>query len=255
MFQDEDGSIWVCGVKLHSEHIPQFIGIKPPFWEETILKVSPEGVIEREISLLEVIYESEYHGLLRSYTGDILHLNDVEILSRQKAYAFDLFEAGDIMISMRAINTIFVIDGETERIKWSLTYPFIAQHDPDFTDDGYITVFDNHSDWQYNQFQEKGSRIVRIETSTGKATTLYGWKEDQYFYSSWYGKHQHLPNGNLLVTEPHAGRVFEINRNGEVVWNWIVSRWNKKLVPDVQEGTRYGVEYASFVNRLGKEEK
>jgi hypothetical protein len=255
IFEDSEGSYWACGSKWVENNIPEYVGLKPPFIEDMIVKVSPEGVIEREISLLEVIYKSGYDGILRVYHDDILHLNDVEVLSEQIADAFDLFQAGDIMVSMRTINTILVIDGKTERIKWSLTYPFIGQHDPDFTPDGYITVFDNHSDWEADRFEGQGSRIIRIEPSTKKVTTFYGWKENQYFFTFRCGKHQHLPNGNMLITESQAGRVFEITANGEVVWSWIAPRWDENNVPEILEGTRYGTEYANFVSGLRKDEK
>ena len=238
--------------------------MKPPFLEDIILKVSPNGNIEREISVLETMYRSGYYGLLfvnmtkgpSCYnTGDVLHLNDVEVLSKSKAGAFDLFRAGDIMISMRHINTVFVIDGETERIKWSLTYPFIAQHDPDFTEDGYITVFDNHINNATPLSECGGSRILRIEPSTKEVTVLYGRKKGQYFFTFRCGKHQHLPNGNILITEAQTGRVFEITATGEVVWDWISPRWDKNSVPEILEGTRYSEEFAGFINKLRKDEK
>ena len=33
-----------------------------------------------------------------------------------------------------------------------------------------------------------------------------------------FGSHQLLPNGNRLIVESRAGRVFEINPAGDVVW-------------------------------------
>jgi hypothetical protein len=256
VFQDDGGKLWVCGTKWHENRIQEFPDLRPPFMEDTILKVSPEGVIEREISLLDVIYKSGYDGLLRLYSGDVLHLNDIELLNKNQADAFkDLFQVGDILVSLRHLNTVCVIDGRTEQIKWSLTHPFIGQHDPDFTEDGYITVFDNHSDWLGDRYEERGSRIIRIEPSTKKVVTLYGWKENQYFYTTVGGKHQHLPNGNMIITEATPGRVFEINPDGEIVWDWIVERWNKDYVPEIMQGIRYGSEYADFVRGLRKDEK
>lgn len=249
VFQDSEGDFWVCGTKSHERKSPKYVGLKPPFFEDMIVKVSPKGVIEREISLLEVIYRSGYVGLLRKHTDDILHLNDIEVLDKDKADAFsDIFEAGDIMISMRHANAICVIDGRTEQIKWSLTHPFFGQHDPDFTEDGHITVFDNHSDWRYGVYrnEEKGSRIIQIEPSTGKVTTIYGWKENQYFFTAVGGKQQHLANGNILITEVDAGRVFEISAKGEIVWDWIAERWNKDFVQEIMQGTRYDEELAAF---------
>jgi hypothetical protein len=264
VFQDDEGHIWVCGAKWHEDYVPEFPCLKPPFLEDIILKVSPNGTIEREISVLESMYRSGYYGLLfvnqtkgpSCYnTGDVLHFNDVEVLSERKADAFDLFQAGDIMVSMRHINTVFVIDGKTERIKWSLTYPFIAQHDPDFTEDGYITVFDNHIDKPTPLSEYGGSRILRIEPSTKEVTVLYGCKKNQYFFSFRCGKHQHLPNGNMLITEPQAGRVFEITADGKIVWDWLASRWNENNILEILEGTRYNVNYAGFTNNLRKDEK
>jgi hypothetical protein len=130
-----------------------------------------------------------------------------------------------------------------------MTSPFIDQHDPDFTEDGCITVFDN------NLEMFGGSRILRIKPSTRKVEVLYGQKENQHFYSFRCGKHQHLPNGNMLITEAVAGRVFEINASGEVVWSWIAPRWDKNHVPEILEGTRYGREYASFTSKLRKDDK
>ncbi len=255
IFEDSDRNYWVCRCKCRESRIPEYVGIKPPFYEEMILQVSPEGVVKREISLFEVIYKSGYDGLLRLRSGDMLHLNDIEILSEQLASVFDLFQAGDIMVSMRHINTVLVIDGKTERIKWSLTHPFFSQHDPDFTEDGYITVFDNHSDYTPGQYRGQGSRIIRIEPSTKKVKTIYGWNEDQYFFTEIGGIHQNLPNGNMLITESTAARVFEVTADGQVVWSWVAPRWKKNKVPEIYDGLRYGVEYASFVSGLRKDKK
>ena len=255
IFEDSDGNFWVCRCKCREGRDPEYVGIRPPFYEEMILQVSRKGVVKREISLIEVIFKSGYDGLLRMRSGDILHLNDVEVLSDQKAPSFDLFQAGDIMVSMRHINTVFVIDGKTERIKWSLTHPFFSQHDPDFTEDGHITVFDNHSDYAPGQYQGQGSRIIRIEPSTKKVTILYGWKENQHFFTEIGGIHQNLPNGNMLITESTAARVFEVTADGQVVWSWISPRWKNDTVPEIYDGIRYGVEFAGFLSGLRKDEK
>ncbi len=252
IFQDADGKLWICGAKWHADRVAEFPGMEPPFRDDIILRVSQDGIIDHEISVLRIIYESEFYNLLFATgrtTGDILHMNDVEVLSEQKEDAFDLFNAGDIMISLRHSYAILVIDGKTNRIKWSMTYPFIDQHDPDFTDDGYITVFDNNLD------QFGGSRILSIEPSKKLVEVQYGHKENQYFFTFRCGKHQHLPNGNMLITEAWAGRVFEINANGEVVWSWIMPRRKNNTVPEMLEGIRYGVEYASFASKLRKDEK
>jgi hypothetical protein len=40
------------------------------------------------------------------------------------------------------------------------------------------------------------------------------------FFSSIGGTQQVLPSGNLLVTSSRGGRVFELTRSGQIVWQW-----------------------------------
>jgi len=37
------------------------------------------------------------------------------------------------------------------------------------------------------------------------------------------GTHQRLINGNILITESVAGRVFEATPDGEVVWEYVLA--------------------------------
>jgi hypothetical protein len=74
-----------------------------------VLEVSPQGEILRKISLIELLYANDLIGalfpvgyqLLNGHQKDVLHTNDVEILSRKDAAAFPLFEAGDAVVSSR----------------------------------------------------------------------------------------------------------------------------------------------------------
>jgi len=247
VFQDDQGKIWTSGLRWREDKANEYPDLEPPFVEDTILKVSSDGDIEREINLLKVIYDSGYEGLIRGKTKDILHLNDVEVLSEQKAEFFDDFDAGDIMVSLRNINTIFVIDGKTERIKWSLTHPLIRQHDPDFTDDGQLIVFNNYRDKDSSPVEKGGTQILRINPSTKKITVLYGSGADQYFYTSHGGKQQVLPNQNMLITEARSGRVFEVTPKGEIVWDWHAPRWDENHVPEILDGSRYDKKYFNFL--------
>jgi hypothetical protein len=68
-------------------------------------------------------------------------------------------------------------------------------------------------------------------------------------------KHQHHPNRDILITEAWAGRFFEINENGKIVWSRIAQRTENDMVSEMLDEIRYGIEYASFANRLRKDEK
>jgi hypothetical protein len=52
------------------------------------------------------------------------------------------------------------------------------------------------------------------------------------------GEHQYLENGHVLVTEAEGGRVFEIDGQGGIVWEY-VSRFDDERVFLIGGATRY----------------
>lgn len=62
------------------------------------------------------------------------------------------------------------------------------------------------------------------------------------------GKHQILDNGDILITETDAGRVFETTPNGEVVWQY-VNRYSADEVGWLMTADRYPSAYA----RIGED--
>jgi hypothetical protein len=248
VFRDDNGNFWVSGLNWRYEKNPEYVHPEPEFVDETALQVSPDGKILREIFLLKSIYESGYGDLLAGgfKTLDITHLNDVEILSESMASKFPMFAPGDIMVSLRNLSTVLVIDGVTEKVKWHFRHPLIHQHDPDFEPDGRITIFDNHDDMTQAGMRLGPSQLVSVDPATNEWKRVYPLTEEQAFYTQTGGKHQLLANGNRLITEAHGGRVFEVDANGNIVWNWIIETRGDGLVPEVLEGTRYPAELGNF---------
>lgn len=224
--QDDDGNLWVCGQKPRNVPDPDFKGRTPPYDEYTILRVSHDGEILREWSIPAVLKKNGYHGLL--YLGsdephvitrdDRLHLNDAEPFPR--TMADDFFDEHDVLVSLRNVNTIFVFDRRTERIKFITTGRWVWQHDPDFIDGNSFTLLDN----DYRDVPDETglySRIVAVDARTGSVKTLFRGTPDRPFYTSLMGKHQWLPNGNLLITASMMGRAFEVNVDGSIVWQYV----------------------------------
>jgi hypothetical protein len=158
------------------------------------------------------------------------------------AAAFPQFAPGDLLISIRQLNTLMVFDPVTERAKWHQTGPWIAQHDPDFQQNGRITVFSNNNDGTLAGSSLGGSTVIEVDPVTGNAKTLYGGSPGQRMYSNIRGKHQKLANGNLLITESESGRLLEVDGKGEIVWEY-VNRYDDKDVALIFEGTRYSEDY------------
>jgi hypothetical protein len=222
---DEMGNIWVAGqkrIRKPSRALPNY---QPPFEEYTVLKVTPRGEIVREISIFDVLIKNKLQGLLYMSTklsgstkvsGDTLHMNDVEIFpSRLRP---GVFEPGDVMVSLRNINAVMIFDPDTLNIKYLTIGKMVRQHDPDFIDGNRISIFDNNH--VASEPQGARSRIVVMSATNDQMQVIYSGSSERPFYTNVMGKHQWLPNGNLLIVESKEGRAFEIDSEGTLVWEY-----------------------------------
>jgi hypothetical protein len=204
---DGEGGLWVW----RNEEI---VRLDAATGEETFSLDLREDILEAgggQHGALSIRTYIDGDGKPLRYDGDAFHANDVEPLSPEMAEAFPQFEAGDLLISLRELNLVAVVDPDDGRLVWYLHGPWLKQHDPDFQPDGTITVYDNASG-------SGASRILRVDPATGEVAVAFAGSEAVPFYSWQRGKHQVLPNGNILVTESERGRVFEIAPDGSLVW-------------------------------------
>ena len=222
---DETGNIWVAGQKLIRERSRNLPGYRPPFWEYTVLKVTPGGETLREISVPGLLIKNGLQGLLymsatkdrsTEVSGDTLHLNDVEIFPSHLQPG--VFERGDVMISLRNIHAIMVFNPDTLNIKYLSIGKVVRQHDPDFVDGERISIFDNNL--VASDSQASHSRIVVMSARNDQVQVIYSGSVERPFYTDIMGKHQWLPNGNILITESTEGRAFEIDPEGKLVWEY-----------------------------------
>ena len=170
------------------------------------------------------------------------HLNDVNELPPELAAAFPMFEAGDMVMSLRNMNMILVTNADATEVKWSRIGPWIRQHDPDFNPDGTITLFDNHSDEALDGDREGGSRIWSVDPATDEATVLYGGTPEQHMYSPERSTHQVLSNGNIMITEAQSGRSFEVDRAGNILWEYI-NRYDPFSITWMHDASAYHRDY------------
>jgi hypothetical protein len=199
---------------------------------EQIVKVATaDGAIARRITMPEIVAANPTIDILgvrqedpdkgndnsshveHKWTDDPFHLNDVEPLPAAIAGAFKGFQAGDLLVSARSLNLIFVLDPQTLTVRWWHSGSWRRQHDPDWQPTGEITVYDNRMNRAY-------SRIVSIVPATGETRVVFDGQQNG-FYSRIRGKHQVTGAGTLLVASPQQGRVFEVERDGHVVFEML----------------------------------
>ena len=100
---------------------------------------------------------------------DPLHLNDVRVLNGKDALEYPTLSPGDLLISIRNLNTVAVMDAATTRIKWIASGLTIRQHAPSYLGANSILVFDNLG----GPAEKGGSRLVKIDLASHAVATLF----------------------------------------------------------------------------------
>jgi hypothetical protein len=195
----------------------------------TIAQVAVEdGTILRQIPIEEVISANPMIDVLeirrqhatdlgrnsRNTTGrwltDPFHFNDVDPLPAALVSRFPGFKAGDLLVSSRSLNLVFVLDPNSLQVKWWRIGAVQRQHDPDWLPNGKIMILNNRMSQDF-------SEIITIDPVSFERATLYDGRRSD-FYTRIRGKHQLLGSGALVVTSPQQGRAFETDASGEMVF-------------------------------------
>lgn len=216
---DEHGNIYVLIDPITDTKPEGADFLNTPFLHDQIAILSPDGQELKRISLIQAFLHSDFSHFLkylnvRDPKGDLTHNNSVEILPTKWASAYPKFEAGDLLVSLRNINTIAVINPKTEKVVWAKRGVWRGQHDPDFMANGKIMLYDNTG----YKAKRGVSRILEIKVPSGKVSRVYGPKQRLQFSSVTRGKQQILPNGNMLVAASNQSRLLEWSEEKGVIW-------------------------------------
>ncbi len=190
-------------------------------WRENKVQQKPEARAAYEA--LFRLYDEAFGQRTRTLTGydalyvlhltpaDILHSNTIAVLEGRDD---DLWAAGNILVSVRNLDLIVVLDLKTSRVVWSWGPGVVSrQHQPSQLANGNLLVFDNGT-------KSERSRVIEVDPATKEIVWTYGDRPESRFFSAAMGGAQGLPNGNVLITDSSAGRAFEVERNGHIVWDF-----------------------------------
>ena len=164
---------------------------------------------------------------------------------------------GNILVSLRFINTIAIIDKKKREIKWRWGSGELGhQHNATMLDNGNILVFDNGL---HRSGSGVGigsySRVLEINPKTNKIEWEYKDKCPTRFHTCINGSAERLPNGNTLICESTKGRLFEVTHNKEIVWEFFnpfhvdYKRTNAGWINIVFRAIRYSPEYEGLKGR------
>jgi hypothetical protein len=221
-----DGEILVL---TREARIDPRVNSRMPILEDFVSVLDADGNERRRISLLDcyenaagehdwreaarAFWEKEKTRGLAANPGDIFHTNSLHVLDGRLSDKLPAFARGNLLLSMCHLDTIQVVNPESERVVWSLGGIFALQHDPTILGDGSLMLFDNN--WRPGR-----SRVVVIDLLGGHTVWAYSGTKERPFYSRTCGTAAEMPNGNILITESDNGRAFEITRGGEIVWEF-----------------------------------
>ncbi len=185
---------------------------------DTLVEISPRSKVVWEWRALD---HRHAFPTWDAASDDPTHINSVFELPPNRWFdeGDDRFRPGNILVSARDLNTVFVVDRQTGNVVWQYSTGLDHQHEasmgrPGGPWGGLILVFDNGRD-SVNAYRR--STIRAIDPVHAREVWQYS---SEYFFSSVGGTQQELPGGNFLVTSSHGGRAFEITPSGETVWEW-----------------------------------
>lgn len=246
----EDGRIYAMAHSIRTTPIEGLPGLRPPFLEEFVVILSPEGKELDRISMYDVIRDSKYHAFLTAIAkhqamgtrGDYIHSNSVNVIARRQKVGDKVFEPGQIIVSMREMSAIVVIDPEAGVITWAATGAWRAQHDAELLDNGNMILFDNLG----NLGSGGRSRVIEFAPATREIIWQYTGSEEENFDSYNRSRQQRLANGNTLIVDANGGRLFEVTQSNEIVWEYFSpfrGGDNNEMIPIMLEAVRVPTDF------------
>jgi hypothetical protein len=126
-------------------------------------------------------------------------------------------EGTKVLFSCKNISRVGIIDKATNTLDWRLGEPTISgQHHARFLPNGNVHLFDNGT----RKPGLPASRVAEIDPATDKVVWEYQANPPFSFFSPHISSADRLPNGNTFICEGASGRLFEVTRRGETVWEW-----------------------------------
>ncbi|MBA7496643.1 hypothetical protein ES702_07252 [subsurface metagenome] len=127
---------------------------------------------------------------------------------------------GNILLSTRYLNQVTKIEYPSGRVIGRYGRGRLAhQHDCRDLDNGNILLFDNGS--HRHNYEPSYSRAVEIDPNTDEIVWEYKADPPCDFYSACCSGCERLPNGNTVICDSEIGRIFEVTKKGELVWEYI----------------------------------
>lgn len=200
---------------------------------------------------MAVLFEFDAKGQVRWFWDASAYITDDDLNFKKNPGGFPIFlthangfsintEGSKIYLSFKELSRIVRIDKQTKTVdrSYGAKFPsgeaqwgdglFMQQHDPSITSRNSILLFNN------NEVRNKTSisSILEIRENLKPGDSLLLWRFDLNFDSLTKGKSvsggnlTEMPNGSIFLCAGQLNRMFEIRKNGNLVWDLFL--WSKR---------------------------
>jgi hypothetical protein len=174
-----------------------------------------------------IVHHRDDLCITKSGFGDWSHCNVIKMIEN---YRYNNRTYSTVLLLLaRNLQTFFLIDYPSGNILWSCgqhgTFGrreppaaplFDESHEVDMVGNNHFLLFDNGV-----HYLPPRSRALEIAVNPERrtATTYWQWTDPVDKMEDWWGGDANrLPNGNTLIANVSRGRLVEITRAGEKVW-------------------------------------
>jgi hypothetical protein len=185
--------------------------------------LSADGKPVRELPIVDSFIKSGLSGWFYNVREacNPTHLNSIALVSPEVAKHIPNAAAGDFLVSLRETNAVALMDGKSGLVKHVVAGRTAAQHSPQFLPDGTVLVFDNLG----GDRAMGGTRIVRMNLSTGSAETVFPRENAKALLPVQSKSAGHInvsgDGKRALVSVTHQGRIVEIDvASGQPLWTY-----------------------------------
>lgn len=123
----------------------------------------------------------------------------------------------EVMICFRHLDLVAVIDKATGKFRYERKeVDWGGPHDFQQLENGNFMLFCNR-----DEQSPRGSMVLEWDPETDETVWEYRGNPTHTFESPFISGAQRLDNGNTLICEGIWGRIFEVTKAGEIVWEYV----------------------------------
>lgn len=182
-----------------------------PYRDDGFAIVSLSGKILQEYSMIDILESNGHRGLLWGVgkpESDLIHLNDAEEIHASDEWV----QAGDIMLSSRHLSTVLLYRPSKNKVIWSKTGPWLAQHDVDYLGDGRFVIFGNDlaRGHQWTQTDHSNVHVYDMKTDTITQPYHQVFRKNR-LRTATQGLQRILRNGDAFIELQNSGILMRVS--------------------------------------------